>query len=98
MSRYKNGRNRRTSKATITPDDVYNAVCELAEAIATLPTQAMVADHLGCSQQHVSTMMQLLSHPHDGRIQWLTQRVYYVDKSRWERPEEESETSHLSPY
>ncbi len=87
MSRYRTGRNRRTDKPPITPDDVFEAICTLAEALATLPTQAMVAEQLHCSQQHVSTMMQILADPRDGRITWLTQRVYVVDHSRWERLE-----------
>jgi hypothetical protein len=88
MSRYQNGRNHRSEQATITPDDVYEAICQLAEAHATLPTQSMVADHLGCSQTRVSILMQLLTVPPNPRIVWLTQRVYYVDKSRWERLDE----------
>lgn len=87
MPRYHTGRNRRTEKPTITPDDVFEAICTLAEALATLPTQAMIAEQLHCSQQHVSSMMQILADPRDGRITWLTQRVYFVDHSRWERLE-----------
>ena len=85
MSRYRNGRDRRTDHDPITPDHVFDAICRLAVAHATLPTQAMIADELGCSQQHVSSMMQLLALPPAPRIFWLTQRVYYVDKSRWRR-------------
>ncbi len=98
MARYKTTqRDTRTEKPAITPDDVFEAICTLAEALATLPTQTMVAEHLGCSQQHVSAMMQVLADPRDGRITWLTQRVYFVDRSRWERLETgQSEVSQTS--
>ena len=87
MARYKNGRSHRGSAppVTITPDDVFEAICLLAEALATLPTQGMIAEHLKCSQQHISVMMRLLEL--DGRLYWLSHRVYAVDRSRWERPD-----------
>jgi hypothetical protein len=88
MPRYQTGRNHRRDKTPITPDDVFAAIIVLAEALATLPTQAMVADHLKCSQQHISFMMQILSN--EGRIVWLSQRVYYVDRSHWQGPDDSS--------
>jgi hypothetical protein len=80
-------RTSRDNRPAITPDDVYNAICAFAEAHSALPTQSMVANEIGCSQQLVSIMMNVLSDPRDGRIRWLSQRIYFVDKSRWERPE-----------
>jgi hypothetical protein len=90
MARYKTGSNHRrdTSPTTITPDEVFEAICLLAETLATLPTQGMIAEHLQCSQQHVSVMMRLLEL--EGRLYWLSHRVYAVDKSRWERPDRPS--------
>lgn len=85
----------RDRRPSVTPDDVYDAICTLAESVPALPTQSMIADHLNCSQQLVSVMMSVLSDPRDGRIRWLSNRIYYVDKSRWERPED-SEVSATS--
>jgi hypothetical protein len=87
MSKRKLGCAARDRQPAVTPDDVYNAICTLAESVPALPTQAMIADHLNCSQQLVSVVMRMLSDPRDGRIRWLSNRLYYVDKSRWERPE-----------
>ena len=80
----------RPPRTAITPDDVYDAICRFAEAHSTLPTQSMIAAELDCSQPMVSVLMAVLSDPRDGRIQWLSQRVYFVDKSRWERPDDPS--------
>jgi predicted transcriptional regulator len=87
MPRYRTGRNNRSDKCTITPDEVFDAICTLAEALSTLPTQRMIAEHLDCTQQHVSAKMKELADPVDGRITWLTKNVYFVDQSRWERLE-----------
>ena len=93
MSDGKLGRAARDRRPTVTPDDVYDAICTLAESVPALPTQSMIADHLNCSQQLVSVMMNVLSDPRDGRVRWLSNRIYYVDRSRWERPEDTTVSS-----
>jgi DNA-binding MarR family transcriptional regulator len=65
-------------------DKVFDAICLLAQELGTPPPQQMLADHLGVSQQYISSMMYRLEA--DRRIRWITRYYYSVDRSRWEPP------------
>ena len=69
------------------PHRVLEAIRVIADELDVLPTQSMIADHMGVSQQYVSQQMKELSRPPNPCIRWLTQRLYrvvslrYVDES-----------------
>jgi len=65
-------------------EDVFAAICLLAEESSTPPTQAQIAAHLNMAQQYVSQLMQDLES--EGRIRWLSRYTYTVVESTWEAP------------